>query len=79
MRAGKELHICLAGATGWAGSELARGIAGAEDLTLVSAVSRTHAGKELGAVVGEPRLRTPVFATAREALAQPCEVFGTSR
>ena len=75
MRTDKKLHVCLAGATGWAGSELARGIAGAEDFALVSAVSRTHAGKELAAVVGEPRLRTPVFATAAEALARPCDVF----
>jgi 4-hydroxy-tetrahydrodipicolinate reductase len=70
-----KLRICLAGATGWAGSELARGIAAAEDLTLVSAVSRTHAGTTLGAVLGDPRLAAPVFRSAAEALALPCDVF----
>jgi 4-hydroxy-tetrahydrodipicolinate reductase len=30
-----SITICLAGATGWAGSELARGIAEATDLMLV--------------------------------------------
>jgi 4-hydroxy-tetrahydrodipicolinate reductase len=40
------VRVCLAGATGWAGSELARAIGG--DLELVSAVSRSHAGKKLG-------------------------------
>ena len=69
--------ICLAGATGWAGSALARGLAGEDDLELVAAVSRNHAGHSLADAIGEPRLReTPVFATAEEALdAHPCDVF----
>lgn len=69
------IHICLAGATGWAGSELARAIAGADDLSLVAAVSRSHAGKRLGDVLQEPRLQTPVFASAAAALTAPCDVF----
>lgn len=69
------LKVCLAGATGWAGSELARGIAASDDLALVGAVSRRHAGQDLGAVLGESRLDAPVFATAAEALARPCDVF----
>jgi len=70
-----SLKVCVAGATGWAGSELARGIAAAGDLALLSAVSRRHAGQLLGDVLGEPRLAAPVFATTAEALAQPCDVF----
>ena len=70
-----NLNVCLAGATGWAGSELARGIAAADDLTLVSAVSRTHAGKNLGKVLGDARLDTPIFGSASDALARPCDVF----
>ena len=69
------LKVCLAGATGWAGSELARGIAAVDDLELVSAVSRTHAGRELRDVLGDDRLATPVFGTAAEALSRPCDVF----
>ncbi|TPG11640.1 4-hydroxy-tetrahydrodipicolinate reductase [Rhodanobacter glycinis] len=69
------LKICLAGATGWAGSELARGIAAAGDLDLVAAVARRHAGQKLGDVLGESRLDGPIFASAAEALAQPCDVF----
>jgi 4-hydroxy-tetrahydrodipicolinate reductase len=68
-------RICLAGATGWAGSALARGIANVGDLELVAAVSRTHAGRALGDVLGEPRLTCPIYASAEEALAQPCDVF----
>jgi len=67
--------VCLAGATGWAGSELARGLAGVDDLRLVSAVSRTHAGRDLGDVIGAPGLDAPVYATAEEALLHGCDVF----
>ena len=69
------LKVCLAGATGWAGSELARGIAAVDDLELVGAISRKCAGQKLGAVLGESRLDTPVFASAGEALAHGCDVF----
>lgn len=70
-----SLKVCLAGATGWAGSELARGIGAAADLQLVAAVSRTHAGRSLADALGDPRLAAPVFGSAAEALAVPCDVF----
>lgn len=70
-----SLKVSLAGATGWAGSELARGIAAADDLALVSAVARRRAGEKLGDVLGASGLDAPIFATAAEALAQPCDVF----
>ncbi len=69
------IKICLAGATGWAGSELARSIAKSADLALVAAVSRKHAGRDLGEVLGDSRLNCPVYASAAEALASPCDVF----
>jgi len=70
-----SIRTCLAGATGWAGSALAVAIAQSEDIRLVSAVSRTHAGGTLGEALGEPQLSCPVYATAPEALAHPCDVF----
>jgi 4-hydroxy-tetrahydrodipicolinate reductase len=69
------IQVCLAGATGWAGSALARRIAQTEEIELVAAVSRTHAGRALGEALAEPRLTCPVYATAREALVHPCDVF----
>ncbi len=69
------IKVCLAGATGWAGSELARSIVKTPDLALVAAVSRTHAGRNLGEVLGEPRLTCPVYPSAKEALAHPCDVL----
>jgi 4-hydroxy-tetrahydrodipicolinate reductase len=70
-----QIAVCLAGATGWAGSELARAIARTSDLVLTTAVSRTHAGRRLGDVLDEPRLDAPVCFSAAEALSHPCDVF----
>jgi 4-hydroxy-tetrahydrodipicolinate reductase len=69
------IKVCLAGATGWAGSELARSIPKAVDLALVAAVSRKHAGRNLGEVLGAPLLTCPVYPSAMEALVNPCDVF----
>ncbi len=69
------MRVILAGATGWAGSEIARGIARSADLQLVAAVARTAAGQTLGSVLGEPALSATVHATAASALATPCDVF----
>ena len=70
-----SIKICVAGATGWAGSELSRGIAATDDLDMVAAVARRHAGETLGAVLGEAGLQAPIFASVDAALAQPCDVF----
>ncbi len=69
------IRVCLAGATGWAGSELARGIARTSDLSLTAAVARRSAGQELGAVLGEPRLGCRIHDNVAEALADGCDVF----
>lgn len=69
------IRVCIAGATGWAGSELARGIAATSDIQLVSAVSRSNAGRTLAEAIGAPTLDAPVFATADEALGIGCDVF----
>ena len=71
------LRVCLAGATGWAGSELARAIhSSAPDIQLVGAVGRTHAGRQLGDILGESGMDVPVFASAEAALARhDCDVF----
>ena len=69
------IRVTLAGATGWAGSALALAISKSSDIRLVSAVSRTHARRNLGDVLGEPLFDCPIYATSQEALAHPCDVF----
>lgn len=71
-----KTRVILAGATGWAGSALARGVAAADDLALVAAVARRAAGRPLGDVLGDPSIDAAVFATAAAALAAaPADVF----
>lgn len=67
--------ICLAGVTGWAGSELAKGIARTDDLRLVSAVARKQAGGTVGQALDLADVDAPIFATAQQALAGGCDVF----
>jgi len=71
----EPLRVIVAGATGWAGSALARGIARTDDLRLVGAVARKEAGRNLGEVLNEPRLGCRVAASAEAALAVPADVF----
>jgi len=69
------IRVCIAGATGWAGSSLAKAIAKEKDLQLAGAVSRTHAEKNLGDVLNDSGLDVVVRASAAQALESPCDVF----
>jgi 4-hydroxy-tetrahydrodipicolinate reductase len=69
------IEVCLAGATGWAGSALARAIGKTDDLKLVAGVSRQHAGHTAGEALGGPGLEAPLYRSAGEALGTPCDVF----
>lgn len=70
-----SIPLCLAGATGWGGFALAQALAKTADIRTISAVSRTHAQRNLGEVLCEPLLDSRIYATAEEALAHPCDVF----
>lgn len=63
-----KIRICLAGATGWAGSELSRGIHESPDMEMVAAISRSSSGQLLEEAIGIQGLIAPVFATVEEAL-----------
>jgi 4-hydroxy-tetrahydrodipicolinate reductase len=62
------IRVCIAGATGWAGSALSQGVFEAPDMELVAGISRSRAGKVLGDVLGIAGLATPIFATIAEGL-----------
>lgn len=70
-----SIRVCLAGATGWAGSALAEAIHKADDMELVGAVSRTYAGKPLGEALNMPEISQPVSGSAKGALNTTCDVF----
>ena len=62
------VRIALAGATGWTGSVIARALHGNDDFKLVSALSRTHAGRDLGEVLEGATWNVPIFAKIEEIL-----------
>lgn len=62
------LNVCVAGATGWTGRAIAAAVHAAPDLTLRSAVSRSAAGSDLGAVWGGSPIGVPVHAQVADAL-----------
>jgi 4-hydroxy-tetrahydrodipicolinate reductase len=69
------IRVCIAGATGWAGSALSKGVFEASNMELVAGISRNHAGKILGDVLGIEKLAAPLFATAAEGLESKPDVF----
>ena len=68
MESGGTLSVCIAGATGWAGRALVRGVLDAPDLTLRSAVSRSTAGLDLGEALGGEALGVPGYEATGAAL-----------
>lgn len=70
-----NIRVCLAGATGWAGSELSRGVFDASDMELVAAISRSYAGQILGEAIDIEGLTTPVFASVEDSLKTKPDVF----
>jgi 4-hydroxy-tetrahydrodipicolinate reductase len=63
-----ELSVCIAGATGWTGRALVRGVLDAPDLRLAAAVARSAAGRDLGEALGDSTLGLVVSGTVGEAL-----------
>jgi 4-hydroxy-tetrahydrodipicolinate reductase len=64
-----SIDVILSGATGWAGSALARGITRQTDMRLAGAVGSKSAGRKLGDVLGDPQIDVTVSASAAQALA----------
>ncbi|MET0645323.1 MAG: 4-hydroxy-tetrahydrodipicolinate reductase [Pyrinomonadaceae bacterium] len=70
-----KLNVCVAGATGWVGAPLCLAVSRADELKLVGAVSRTHRGRNLGEVLGDPSLDLTVSGSVAEALDTPTDVL----
>ncbi|MEJ0098171.1 MAG: hypothetical protein WDM84_10045 [Bauldia sp.] len=68
------IRIVVAGATGWTGSALVKGIAASGDLALAGGVARSAAGRDIGEANGLARLGVTIAATLEEALAAPSDV-----
>ena len=62
------LKICVAGVTGWTGEAVARAVLAADDLSLVSGVSRSASGQDLGRLLTGEVNDVPVVGSVEEAL-----------
>jgi 4-hydroxy-tetrahydrodipicolinate reductase len=49
------IQVCVAGATGWTGSLLARTIVASSEFQLVGVIARQKAGQDIGEALGLPK------------------------
>ncbi|MGM5630988.1 4-hydroxy-tetrahydrodipicolinate reductase [Apibacter raozihei] len=72
----RKLKICVAGATGWAASELCKQMVKTPDMEIVSAISRKNASGNLDSILNlNTGVNIPIFSTIEEALNISCNVL----
>ncbi len=69
------IRVCVAGVSGWTGSEVARGILASGEFELTGAVARRAAGRDIGEVLGLASAGIRVGANLDEALARSADVL----
>ena len=69
------VRVCVAGATGWTGSAVARKILASNDFQLVGAVARKQAGIDVGESLGVERVGLNIVETLEQALTVPTDVL----
>ena len=62
------INICVAGATGWAGSAVTRHILQSGDFQLAGVIARRSVGLDIGEVLGGPPAGIPIVASLEEVL-----------
>ena len=62
------IKIFIAGATGWAGSELSKGVFAHKNMQLVGGLSRKHTGKNLAEILDLGDAEIPIFDRIESAL-----------
>jgi 4-hydroxy-tetrahydrodipicolinate reductase len=69
------IRVCVAGATGWAGRAVVRGILASDRFELVGALARQGAGADAGEAIGLPAAGVRIAASLEEALRSPTDVL----
>jgi 4-hydroxy-tetrahydrodipicolinate reductase len=69
------IRVCVAGASGWTGGEVARAVLASSEFELTGAIARRSAGRDAGEMLGTPANGVTVSATLAEALARPADVL----
>lgn len=70
-----SIRVCVAGATGWAGRAVVRGILASDKFELAGALARQCAGEDVGEAVGLPAVGIRIAASLEEALQPPTDVL----
>jgi 4-hydroxy-tetrahydrodipicolinate reductase len=71
----KKLKVCVGGATGWAGSAIARAILKSQVFELSGALARQGAGKDLGEILGVAPTGIGISSTLSEALERRPDIW----
>jgi 4-hydroxy-tetrahydrodipicolinate reductase len=61
-------RVCVAGATGWAGSLVTRAILESEQFQLAGALARQSAGTDIGVALGQPEVGIKIAQSLEEVL-----------
>src|SRR5438270_11955860 len=69
------IRVCVAGASGWTRSAIARAILSSNEFELTGAIARRHAGRDTGELLGLPSNGVTVAADLGHALARPADVL----
>lgn len=69
------IRVCIAGATGWAGSALTKAVCQAEDMVLSGAVSRSNQGKTIQEILDLNAAGVVISGSVNEALKTGCDVM----
>ncbi|HVA38346.1 MAG TPA: 4-hydroxy-tetrahydrodipicolinate reductase [Candidatus Dormibacteraeota bacterium] len=69
------IRVCVAGATGWTGSQIVNAILGSTEFQLAGAIARKSAGQDVGSALGGRTAGIAVSTTLAEALKQPTDVL----
>src|SRR5205809_2324675 len=69
------IRVCIAGATGWAGSAVTRKVLESGEFQLVGAIARQQTGADIGEALGRDRVGLNIVATLEEALQIPTDVL----
>jgi 4-hydroxy-tetrahydrodipicolinate reductase len=68
-------RVCVAGATGWAGSAVTRQILASSEFALTGAVARKDAGRDIGEALGLAHAGILIAGSVEQALQAPADVF----
>jgi 4-hydroxy-tetrahydrodipicolinate reductase len=69
------IRVCVAGVSGWTGRAVTRAILACDEFELTGAISRRHAGQDVGELLGLPANGVIIAGNMQEALARPIDVL----